>query len=180
MFDKTSDFKKNFYINISVIVAMIVVFVSFSVLLRLSINHQISVTNDIKTKRGFVTDSSLNLSLLVKQWNFVKDYTQQVSSLVPSKDNLVTFSKDINAIAQKNGVSLTFNFGTEGGTATTGVLGSISFSATADGPVNGILSFLRDVEGKYYSFKINILDMSKRSDTMSRLSISGQVFYSNN
>lgn len=180
MFDKSSDFKKNLYTNIGAIVAIVAVFVLFSILLRLNINHQISVINDIKTKRGFVSDSSSNLSLLVKQWNFVKDYVQQVSSLVPSKDSLVTFSKDINAIAQKKGVSLTFNFGTESGAATSGTLGSISFSATADGSANNLLAFLQDVENKYYSLKINVLEMSKQSDIISRLSIGGQVFYSSN
>lgn len=180
MFDKASDFKKNLYINIGAIIAIVAVFVLFSVLLRMNVDHQISIINDIKTKKGFVSDSSSNLSLLVKQWNFVKDYSQQVSLLVPSKDDMVTFSKDVNSIAQRDGVSLTFNFGIENTASGAGSLGSISFSAIANGPINNILTFMQDVENKYYSLKINVLEMTKQSDTTAKLSISGQVFYSGN
>ncbi len=178
MFDKAFDFKKSLYVNLGILAAIILVFVSFSYLLRMSVDHQVSVIQDINSKKSFVSDSSNNLSILIKQWNFVRNYVQQISLMVPSKDNLVNFQRDLNDISQRDGVSLTFSFGSETPSSGAGNLGSIGFSSVINGTQQGILNFIQDVENKYYSLKISSLEMVKTSDTLSKLSITGQVFYS--
>lgn len=177
MFDKTSDYKKNLFINIGIILAAIAVFVSFFILLRLNILHQVEIINDIKSKRAFVSESAENLSSLIKDWAIVKNYSQRVSLLVPSKDDLVTLSKDMNAIARQDNVSLSFSFGAESNPTGAGTFGSIAFSATADGSMDQILSFLKDVENKYYALKVNILELNHPSAELVRVSLNGQIFY---
>jgi hypothetical protein len=177
MAGKASDYKKSFYINIGVILTVVALFVLFFILLRLNILREASIISDIKLKKAFVSESAENLSSLVKDWAIVKNYSQQVSLLVPSKDDLVALSKDINAIARQDNVSLSFNFGSESNPTGAGALGSISFTATADGSMANVLAFLKDIENKYYALKANVLELSRPSSGLTRLSLNGQIFY---
>lgn len=173
-----SDFRKSLYINIGIIAIVTAVFTGFFILLSLNIGHQTNIIDDIKSRRTNISQLSDNLSSLVKEWALAKDYDQQVESLVPSKDSLVTFSKNINAIAQKDGVSLSFSFGNETDPTSAGTLGSIGLSAVIDGPVSNIVKFLTDLENKYYSLEINTLEMTSPSAAIASLSINGQLFFS--
>lgn len=177
MFSNLSDFKKGLYLNIGIIAGVFAVFIAFFILLRLNISHQSGVANDIRSKRDYVAQSINNLASLAKDAPTARDYATKLSTLVPTHDYLISsFSSDIKAIALKDGVSLSFVFGTES-SVMTGKLGSIAFSSTIDGPLDPILGFIKDIESRYYAIKINTIDISRASGSASRMSASGQVFF---
>jgi hypothetical protein len=176
MLNASSDFKKSLYLNFGIIAVVIAVFALFYILLELNIQKQITTINDIKSKKATASESAENLSVLIKEWATAKNYSQQVALLVPSKDDLVSLQKDINNIARTDNVSLGFNFGLESA-GDAGSLGNITFKATVDGTSDGILNFLKDVENKYYSLKINVLELNVLSGGLLRLTMSGQIFY---
>jgi hypothetical protein len=177
MFGDLSDFKKNLYLNIGLIVGFVIIFGVFYFLLRANIDHQVSVINDIKSKRNFVSQSAQNLALLVKDAPIAQQYAKKISSLVPTHDYLISsFSSDISNFAKRNNVSLSFVFGNE--TPSSGSsLGFISFSATMDGSWESIVNFLNDLENRYYSIKINSMDVNKVSDNQIRVSTSGHISF---
>ena len=172
-----SDFKKSLYLNIGVILGVIAVFVLFFILLQLNIEKQISLITDIRTKESSATQSAENLSVLVKEWATAKNYSQRVSLLVPLKDDLVSLKTDINDIARQSNVSLSFNFGSDTPPVGAGSLGAIAFSATVDGSSDGILSFLNNIESKYYSLRIDVLELNALSGSLVRLTMTGQISY---
>ncbi len=180
MLGDVSDYKKSLFINIGVTIGAFAVFVAFFVLLRMNISHQVDVVTDIRSKRAYVAQSADDLASLVKDAPIARNYTSELTSLVPTHDYLISsFSKDIKAIAQKDNASLAFTFGNES-PASAGKLGSIAFSATISGPMNSILGFIGEIESRYYAIKITTMDINSASSNSSNMSANGQIFFESN
>ena len=158
-----SEFKKDLLKNLGITLVILVVFVIFWILFRLNI---------------LLSQSSENLSLLIQDWEVAKNYRDQVSLLVPDKDDLVSLNKDFQIIAQKSGVNLNFSFGSESSPSTSRGLGMIGFSATVDGNESSLFAFFKEIEKSYYSMKINSLDITNTDGKGGlRMLLSGQIFF---
>ncbi|MFA6135962.1 MAG: hypothetical protein WC705_01220 [Candidatus Paceibacterota bacterium] len=175
-----SPFKKSILINISILTVSVIVLVVFLYLFNLNIVKTVGTINQLKLDKDLVSQSSSNLSLLIKDWEVARKYKNEVLSLVPSKDNLVAFSKDLQKVAQGKNVVLNFSFGSENNPGTSKDIGSINFNGTVEGQINDIIHFFETLEESYYSLKIGIMDFSKSFDSNSqRANFSGQVFFIN-
>lgn len=171
------EFKKHLIRNIILCVVLIGLFITFSYLFRLNVDHTIANILDLKEKKNFFSQSAQELSVLIEEWEAAKPYQNQVASLVPQKDSLVALSKDFQALAKKNDVTLDFSFGTETNPQSKG-LGSISFTAVASGSVEEIFNFFQDIETTYYALKIGSVDLTASQEGKNaRASFSGQIFF---
>jgi len=178
MFGSLSDFKKSLYLNIGLIVGTVIVLGAFYFLIRLNITHQVKIIEDINSKKAYVSKSAENLASLIKDLPTARNYLGKISNLVPSHDYLVSsFLIDINKIARQNDVLLSFVFGAES-PASGNQKGSIAFLATIDGKVDSVISFLKDVESRYFSLRIDSLDISRPNQDVIRVSASGRIFFS--
>jgi len=172
-----SDFKKRIYINLGVITGIIAIFVAFSILLRLNIEKENSLIMKIKNDKNKIAQSSENLALLIKDETEARPYLDKVKNLVPQKGDLVNLKRDMNDLARQNNTSLSFNFGSESaGELNTG-LGAVNFNAQADGTIDNLLGFIRELEDKYFALKINSLDINRLSGPLMRIVFNGQMFY---
>jgi len=169
-------FKKQLIRDSVILGVLIVLFFVFSYLFRLNIEHKVSIISDLKNQKAILSQSSQNLSLLIKDWDIAKNYKDAVRELVPRKDELVALSKDLQVVAARNNVTLDFSFGKEsnppGGTS----LGSIGFNASVRGSAQNIITFLEDLENTYYAMKIGSVEIVE-SGGGSQASLSGQMFF---
>ncbi len=170
------NYKKTLLREIVITFSVIGVVILFVILIKLNIIHQQKILTTLRSQKVLLSQSAENLGLLKKDWEIASQYNDKVSSLVPIKDNLVLLQKDFQQLALDSGVTLNFSFGTEKN-STADELGYISFSATADGSKENVVSFLKKIEEKFYSLKIDIVDISTQSNNLVRVLMKGQIFF---
>lgn len=172
------NYKKTLIKEVIIILSTIGVSILFIILIKLNIIHQQEILTKLRSQRVLLSQSAENLGLLKKDWEIASQYSNKISSLVPTKDNLVLLQKDFQQLALDSGVTLNFSFGTEKN-STQDDLGYISFSATADGSNDNVINFLKRIEEKFYSLKVDVIDISTQSNGLIRVLMKGQVFFSN-
>lgn len=174
-----TDFKKSLILNGVSIAATLVVFVVFGILLRLNIIAQVTAVKNIIGQKEFLSQALENLALLNKDADNAKKYEPYVAALVPSADELVSFSADMKklAVAQSVGINLSLNNETKPGTVDD--LGSIGFEATLDGRRDAVVSFLYALEKRYYTMRIEVVDSTSQNESGDsiRAFIRGVVLY---
>lgn len=173
-----SNFKKSVLRNSIVIGAVVVVCGVFFFLFRANITHQLSIINDLSKRRAMYLESSQGLATLIRQWGQVQQYTSQVEKLVPKKDEIVLLSKELQALAQKKNVSLTFSFNSDS-SVTSGERGVnfIGFSATFEGKFSDILSLIQTIERTYYALRIQSFDITAVGSGGYRCFVTGNVSF---
>lgn len=176
-----SDFKKHIIrsgVTTGVVVVLLAVFL---LLFRANINHQSQIIQELAGRRNSYTQASQGLALLIKDWDVAQQYSAQVQSLVPKKDDIVLLSKELQTRALKDNVSIAFSFNAAGETAPQqNGIASIGFSATLEGNAKDILSFLQEVERSYYALQIQSFDLTTgitNNAAISRFFVSGKVFF---
>lgn len=170
------NYKKTLIREAVIILSIIGVVILFVILIKLNIIHQQEILTTLRSQKVLLSQSAENLGLLKKDWEIAGQYNDKISSLVPTKDSLVLLQKDFQQLALDSGVTLNFTFGTEKN-STTDDLGYIGFSATADGSKENVVNFLKKIEEKFYSLKIDIIDISIQSNNLIRVLMKGQIFF---
>ncbi len=175
---KLRSFKQRLIFQVFLVVLVLVVFITFLLLFRANINHQLSIIENIKSEIFQSSNSVENLSLLIGDWKKVKDYRDEVESLVPHKDDFVSLPKDIESMAKENNVSASFSFEDEDPSSKNKELKSIGFTINMRGRSNDVISFLEKIENKYHSINISILDYSfDRTNGNTKIFAKGILFY---
>jgi len=136
------DFKKRLIIQLVVMVVIIAIFITFFSLFKANISHEVSIIQQLDQHKTTLSNAADNLALLIQDRQIAQPYEDVVTKLIPTKDSLVSFSKDINTIASDNEVSLGFSFGDEKNAVSQNDVGSISFTATLNGRIGDITQFL--------------------------------------
>ena len=105
-------------------------------------------------------------------------YILGIENILPSRDELVNFSRDLSAAAGQNSVSFTSKFSGENliGKISADDLKWIGVDFTLGGGFDNIVNFLKTVENSRYSIKLNALDLSRRDNDYRGL-LNGKVFY---
>ena len=176
-----TEFKKNILRVGGTVGIVIILFTTFILLFRANISHQLEVVKDLAGRRNLYSQSSQGLAGLMKDWSIAQQYKDRVQLLVPKKDDIVLLSKELQARAQKDRVSIVFSFNAESETKVSqGDISSIGFTATVEGAVNDILSFLNEIEESYYALQIQTFDLNTgvaNNASLSRFFITGKIFF---
>jgi len=103
-------------------------------------------------------------------------YSSRLSRLLPTKDDLLDFPRQLDTMARVYGVSLNFTF--QGETKTPENLGALSFTIDARGSYGNIVKYIRALETESPQFLITLanVDLSQTTDGY-RASSQGQVFF---
>jgi hypothetical protein len=115
-----------------------------------------------------------SLALLRQDSEKAKHYLVELESLLPSRDQLISFSSDLNMIARQNQVSVNSSLGQE-------VLGSanepgrIGFTVVSQSSFDNFLGFLKTLKNSRYFVKIETLDFGRQDGAFKAL-MTGQVF----
>ena len=156
----------------------VIIFSAFLTLFNLNIKNQVGIINSFKSQRSVLSRSISELSLLIKDWETARNYKDKVAQLVPQKDSLVLVPNELKNLAKSSGLVLGFSFGPETNVQREGDLGSISFTASVEGPIESIANFFSDMESRYYSIKIESFDLSKSiQDKNVRVMFKGSFYF---
>jgi hypothetical protein len=173
------DFKEQLIRNLIILAGAILLFVIFFYLIRLNIIHESDAINSLRSKKMSLLNTTEELSYLVKEQQVAQKYQTSVSDLIPTRDNLVILSKDLQKLAKSRNLIFDFNYGKERDAQAQG-LNSISFSFSLEGSIGTINEFLKDIESKYFSIKISNLNIESSDKFGNKVSVSGDILFFEN
>jgi len=134
-------------------------------------------TEQIKQLRSeiiFGLQSTESLAILSKEAEQAKNYIVQLENILPQRDQLVTFPRDLNIIAKQSQVDLNATLGQEISESTDG-LRKTDFSITGQGSFDNLINFLKLFEGGQYLVSLKMLDFTQQDGGFKTL-LTGQVF----
>jgi len=121
------------------------------------------------------SNSLSSLAILRGEFEKAKPYFSLLENILPPRDQLLSFSKELEGIAKKNSLEFGFTFGEER-LATPTEPGYIAFRATVTGTYAGLANFLRSLETGRYFIDVSTVDSVKKGDGFSNI-INGRVFF---
>lgn len=134
-------------------------------------------TDQIKQLRGdllFRMRLTESLALLRKDSQQAQNYVFEVENILPSRDQLVSFPRDLSVIARQNNIELNSSLGKEISEGL-GELRQTDFTMTGLGPLDDFINFLKSLETARYFVNLNSLDFTRQDNDFKAL-LTGQVF----
>jgi hypothetical protein len=175
---KAQNFKEQVWIGGSIIIGSLVIFgVAFYVLAG-DIQH---AADDITKNRNLIA----NQSMLINSFSSLKAnaaaaavYQAAMDKVLSTQDNLIIFPTQIDGIARKDDVDVTFSFEGDPVPAVATKVGYVNFSLSATGPLSNITAFVTDMESSAQILlsKIDSFDVAQ-SGSGYVLSANGEVFF---
>ncbi len=145
------------------------------ILLRTDILKKADRINEIKKELGFRSTIIKSLSTMRNDINLIQPYVFGLDNVLPTKDQLINFSKDLNMMAAQNKINLASNFSGENVESSKG-LKWIGLTATAEGNFSDLINFLKAIENSRYSVKLDNIDTNEK-DGKYKMFLNGKVFY---
>ena len=121
------------------------------------------------------TNSLESLATLRGQADKAAPYFSFLENILPPRDQLLSFSKEIEDIARKNNLEFGFTFGEEKLSSGTQP-GQIAFRISATGSYVDVSNFIKSIETSRYFIDIINVDLTKKGSVYSAL-INGKVFF---
>jgi Tfp pilus assembly protein PilO len=163
-------FKRNVFYWLGILILVGLLF-----FLKTSLGNSVS---EIAKKQDLLTarSSSLkSLATLREQFQQANPYFSLLENILPPRDQLLNFSKELESLAKKSELDFGFTFGEE--KVSSGKQpGYISFRLTLTGTYNEFDGFLKSVEASRYFVDFSNVDMTKKGDTFSVI-VNGKVFF---
>ncbi len=98
-----------------------------------------------------------------------------LSDLLPSKDQLINFPKELDTLARGYSIQIGFSFGTENASTETDP-GLIRYTMALTGFYQDIVDFLKELEGHPYFITMDSIDVKLITGTTYSLITSGTIF----
>lgn len=129
----------------------------------------------IQAKRDllFRLQSTETLALLRRDSQGAKNYTYELNNILPSRDQLINFPRDLAIIARQNKIELNAGLGKE--SVSDGNLAQTNFNMTGQGSSDNFIAFLKSVETAKYFINLDSIDFIQQGNTFRAL-INGRVF----
>lgn len=169
-----NEFKKKFLTHLSIGLGGIIVLSALLLFIRHDINKRILEIQNQRSELLFRTQNIQILASLKSGFEKSKIYSSFLENILPPKDQLITFPKDIEEMARKNNVDLGFSFGSEIA-STPDNPGYLTFTITVAGTLDNLLAFLKSVEKSRFFVNFFSMDLNKR-DNIYTGTLNGQVF----
>lgn len=134
-------------------------------------------TNQIKQLQkelSFRLQATESLALLRQDLERAQPYLPNLENILPTRDQLVGFSRDLGIIARQNQVDLNSSLGEESPRGSEG-LGKINFTMTGQGSFDNFINFFKSIKNSRYLIKFQGLDFV-RQDSNFRTLLTGQIF----
>lgn len=131
----------------------------------------------LRSELALRTRATDSLATLKSDAEKAKPFQQKLDSLLPTKDRLINFGKELTDLAKANGAEMSFDFGAETA-AKSGIPGFIKFSLTGASNYNNWYKFIKDLEKSPLYIKMNSVDLTRQSGVDSfNVVAEGQVFF---
>lgn len=97
-----------------------------------------------------------------------------LTNVLPTPDELVSFPRELQAIAEPYGLTIGFKFKDQTSSTET-TPGTLSFHMTASGTFERVIAFLKALEKSRFFIELNTIELNRGQNTYS-VSLSGLVF----
>jgi len=170
--------RKELLTHIGIGAILVLVLAAAFVYLSFDIGKRVDKIKESRSSLDFHSQIAELLFALRADFNAVSPYILGIENILPSRDELVNFSRDLSAAAGQNSVSFPSKFSGENliGKISADDLKWIGVDFTLGGGFDNIVNFLKTVENSRYSIKLNALDLSRRDNDYRGL-LNGKVFY---
>ncbi len=161
-------------INIGIPLAICLILIVSLVFLGSNITQK---TNQIKKQRGellFRLQSTESLASLSKDFEKAQNYSIQLETILPNRDKLVTFPRNISVIANQSQIDLNSTLGKESSENQDG-LGQTDFTMSGQGDFDNFINFLKSIENGLYLLKFKGIDLTRQGESF-KILLTGQVF----
>ena len=169
-----TEFKKQLLLKLGIGLGVTLVLVTMIFLLSSDINRRVRQIQSNRSELLFRTQTIDALAALKGDFGKAKPHLSFLESILPPKDQLISFSKDLEVLAKQNRVDLGFSFGTEAPSTETSP-GSLSFTVTFAGNFSDLIKFFKDVYMSRYFVNLVSLDLGRRDNTYGG-NLSGRVY----
>lgn len=167
-------FKKRLMTMIGVLVGIVLLLAGGLFFLGSDIQSRADKIGQLRSELTFRLQSTDSLASLQKEAEQSASYVSVLENFLPSRDQLVTFGRDMLIIGQQNKVDVSANLGKEIAVQD-GDLRKTDFTMTIDGPLDNLINFLKSIEGSRYLNSIQNLDITKEDSSFKAL-LQGQLF----
>jgi len=169
-------FKKKIIIIVGLNAALAIFLSIILILTAFNINKRINQIENLQKELTFRTNALKSLATLKQDSEKANPYFNMLKQILPIKDDLIKFPKDLSEIAKRNKVDLGFAFGKET-LATDQEPGWINFNFTLTSTYEDFLNFLKSIEASRYFIELESLDLTREPQTPKFAAlISGKVF----
>ncbi len=170
-------FKKQISIQLAVGTGLAVLAMAIVQLLSWHVSQNAGEIIRLRNELDLRTRATESLATLKNDAEKAKPFQQKLDGILPTKDGLINFGKEMTDLAKTDGVEMSFDFGAETA-AKAGVPGFIKFSLTGVGSYTNWYNFLKDLGKSPLYIKINSADLTRQpgADNFNIVS-EGQVFF---
>lgn len=168
------DFKKRLLIIIGIPLGICIVLIGVIIFIGFDIGKRAEDASNKKVvflSRLAVADS---LASLKEDSEKISGYFAILENILPKRDRLVLFPKNISAIGAQNNLNTNITLG-QGGIVGDKGFWQTSFKINGDGTLDNFVKFIKILENSQYLINIESFDFGKESNNFKAL-ISGKVF----
>ena len=170
-------FKKRLLIKSGIAAAIILALAIFIILLNTDINKHIDEIIAANQEFALRSQTFNLLSSSNTDLKRAQPLLETLQTILPSKDQLITFPDELQKSANGYGVSVGFSFGSETPSTATQP-GNIKFTMTLAGSFTDIVQYLKFIEGHRYFIRLDSVDI--RRETINFSLLTGGVIFTKN
>ena len=168
-------FKKALFKHIGIALGIIIILALFIVALNGDINSRaaaINAAHDELALRAKTIDLLTGSNSDLKK---ADELLLNLQGLLPNKDQLIDFPRELQRTAKSYAVEVGFSFGAER-TSTPEAPGAIRFTMTIAGTYDDVVDFLKFVEGHKYLISLDSIDIRRSNKETFSLLTSGEIY----
>ncbi len=169
------NFKKRLLIIIGIPLGICLILITSLFFVGSDISKRTEQIKHLRSEISFALHSTESLAILNKDSEQAKNYIVQLENILPQRDRLVTFPRDINIIAKQSQVDANSTLGQEESKGGDAGLRQTNFSVTGQGSFDNLINFLKFLEGSQYLVSLKMLDFTQQDGDFKTL-LTGQVF----
>lgn len=168
-------FRFRLFVNIAITFGLMAFLGGLLAIIGFDINNRVIKIQDsrleLAKRNRFISD----LADLQRDFNKISQYSSVLENVLPRRDQLFDFSKELEAAARQQNIGLGFIFSNEQAPAEDSP-GAASFSLTLQGQSDNVVSFLKKIEMMRFITNFSGLDFTRQGDNVN-MSLSGLVYF---
>lgn len=170
-------FKKQLLIKLGISSGALILIIGA---VQLTVWHVSQTSEEITRQRSELslrTRATQSLATLKSDAEKAKPLQASLGNVLPPKDRLINFGKELTDLGKQNGLELSFDFGGET-PSTPDAPGFIKFTLTGTATYTSWTNFLKDLEKGRMYVKINSADLARKPGLDNfNVVAEGQVFF---
>lgn len=169
-----SEFQKRLTVSVGVYSGIIAVLGIILFFVGSDITRRTDEIKQIRSELLFRVQLTESLALLREGSEEAKNYAAALNGILPTQDQLITFPREIGAVARQSNIDFNFSLGQEKSVAEE-KLKRTGFTMTGQGLFENLTGFLKSLELAGYPLSFDSIDLTRQDSNFKAL-ITGNLF----